>query len=122
MVAVWTVANAQVEAKVKVIDQAEFAALFDKDVIETPAVIDFNATWCGPCRRLAPVLEELASEYKGKVDFYSIDVDQNKDLAKALGIRSIPYVLYIGTNGEPEVSTGLIPKENIKAKIDKLIK
>ena len=82
------IASAQ-EATVKVIDQKKFMELFAGETLARPAVVDFNATWCGPCRQLAPILEELAKEYAGKVDFYSIDVDKNKELAKALEILKI---------------------------------
>ncbi len=82
-----------------------------------PAIIDFNATWCGPCKRLAPILKELAKEYKGKVDFYSVDVDKNKDLARAYGIRSVPMLLFVPQQGQPQASLGLMPKGEIKKAI-----
>ena len=70
-----------------------------------------------------PILEELAAEYEGRVNFYSIDVDNNKELAKMLEIRSIPYVLYFGTtDDDPEESVGLLSKEEIKVYIDKILK
>ena len=81
-------------------------------------LVDFYATWCGPCRRLAPVLEELAVEYKGKVEFYSIDVDKNKPLAQAFQVRSIPMLLLCPVEGEPQAIVGLYPKEEIVKAID----
>lgn len=120
----WTVASAQSASKVKEIDQAEFVSLFDVNTgaIAQPSVFDFNATWCGPCRKLAPILEELAAEYEGRVNFYSIDIDNNKELAKALEIQSIPYVLFFGTNGDdPEEMIGLKSKEEVRAYIDKIL-
>ena len=120
----WTVANAQTESKVKVINQNDFLELFDMATgsANQPCVIDFNATWCGPCRKLAPILEELAAEYEGRVNFYSIDTDKNRDLAKMLQIQSIPYVLYFAVGAdEPIESIGLLTKEEVKAYIEKIL-
>lgn len=120
----WTIASAQTESKVKVINQEEFLELFDMETmsVKQPSVIDFNATWCGPCRKLAPILEELAAEYDGKVNFYSIDTDKNRDLAKMLQIQSIPYVLYFAVGAdEPIESIGLLTKEEVKAYIEKIL-
>jgi len=117
----WNVADAQ---KVKVINHQEFYDYISQssEASAVPAVFDFNATWCGPCRMLAPILEELAEEYKGRVNFYSIDVDHNKDLAKNLKIRSIPYVLFFKNGAsEPEVMVGLSDKVEIKATINKIL-
>lgn len=88
---------------------------------ERPAIVDFSATWCGPCRALAPVLEELAKEYQGKVDFYCIDVDANRQLATSLQIRSIPFLIFFPKNGKPKTITGGHPKEVLKAKINEIL-
>lgn len=85
---------------------------------DKPVIVDFNATWCGPCRRLAPVLEELAKEYEGQILFYSIDVDKNKPLAQAFEVRSIPMLLLCPLEGEPQQIVGLYPKEEIVKAID----
>lgn len=78
-----------------------------------PAIVDFSATWCGPCKRLAPILDELAKTYKGKIDFYKVDVDEAKALSKVYEIRSVPTVLFIPTSGKPTSITGLYPKDEI---------
>ncbi len=120
----WTVASAQTESKVKEIDQNKFMELFDTQTMtaRAPIVIDFNATWCGPCRKLAPILEELATEYEGRVNFYSIDVDKNRELASMLQIQSIPYVLFFAPGAEePEEMIGLVSKEEVRVYIEKIL-
>lgn len=83
-----------------------------------PAIVDFSATWCGPCKRLAPILDELAKTYKGKIDFYKVDVDQAKELSKAYEISSVPTVLFIPTSGKPTSITGLYSKDEIEKVIN----
>ncbi len=87
-----------------------------------PAVVDFYATWCGPCKMMSPVVEEFAEEYKGKVDFYKIDVDKEKELASVFGIQSIPMFLFIPTKGKPTVQMGSMEKaefgELVKSVLD----
>lgn len=121
----WTVASAQTtQSRVKEIDQNKFMELFDAQAMtaRAPIVIDFNATWCGPCRRLAPILEELAAEYEGRVNFYSIDIDKNRELASMLQIQSIPYVLFFAQGAdEPEEMIGLASKEEIRVYIEKIL-
>lgn len=85
---------------------------------DKPAIVDFYATWCGPCKALAPVLEELAKEYAGKVYIYKIDVDKEEELAGAFGIRSIPTLLWIPQSGKPTVTQGALPKPELKKMID----
>ena len=86
-----------------------------------PAIVDFYATWCGPCKALHLVLEELSKEYSGKVDIYQIDVDKEKELAAAFGIRSIPTLLMIPMKGEPRISQGALPKDQLKKAIDEFL-
>lgn len=81
------------------------------------SVIDFNATWCGPCKMIAPLVEELAVELDGQVKFYSADVDQNMDLAMAYGIASIPALAIIKDGQVKDMQVGFMPKENLMAAI-----
>lgn len=92
----------------------------DKWVYEgdKPAIVDFYATWCGPCKAIAPILEELAKEYAGKIVIYKIDTDKERDLAAAFGISSIPTLLFIPSNGDPQIAQGALPKESLKRAID----
>ncbi|MBR4266458.1 MAG: thioredoxin [Bacteroidales bacterium] len=73
---------------------------------ERPAVIDFYATWCGPCKATAPVMEQLAEKYDGKVDFYKVDVDKESDLSAMFRIQSIPSILFIPKQGTPKMQVG----------------
>ena len=76
-----------------------------------PVVVDFYADWCGPCRRLAPILREIAQDYHGEVDFYRINVDENPDIAAAFEVRSIPMLLICPLDGEPRALVGLYSKQ-----------
>lgn len=88
---------------------------------DKPAIVDFNATWCGPCRRIAPILEELAAEYAGQIVIYKVDVDKCRDIANAFNIQSIPAILYIPMNGEPQMTVGSRSKEVFKAEIQNIL-
>ena len=89
---------------------------------ELPAVIDLWAPWCGPCRRLAPVIEELAREYAGRVAFYKVNVDDNPMTAMAFRAQSIPMLVFIPNNGNRiNAVLGLQPKENLKKIIDEYL-
>lgn len=80
---------------------------------DKPCVIDFYTTWCGPCKRLAPIMEELSQTYCGEVVFYKADTERERELAYLFGINSIPQVLYVPMEGKPMLLKGLYPKENI---------
>lgn len=81
---------------------------------EKPALIDFYADWCGPCKVLSPVIEEIGKEYEGKVDIYKINTEQEQELSAVFGIRSIPSILFIPIGAQPQMATGALPKDAIK--------
>ena len=83
-----------------------------------PAIIDFYADWCGPCKAIAPVLEELSNEYEGKVTIYKIDTDKETELSGMFGIQSIPTLLFIPMQGQPMLQKGAVPKNVLKQVID----
>lgn len=89
---------------------------------EIPAIIDFYADWCGPCKQIAPIMEELAIEYDGKVKIYKVDTEDQKQLASIFGIRSIPSILFIPKDEQPQMSTGALPKENFVQMIKEILK
>jgi thioredoxin 1 len=76
-----------------------------------PAIVDFYADWCGPCKMVAPILEKISKEYDGKLHIYKIDTDKEQELAGAFGIQSIPSILFIPQNGEPQMSRGALGRE-----------
>ena len=84
---------------------------------DLPAVIDFYADWCAPCKIAAPIMEELAAKYKGKVVFYKVDTDKERELAGIFGIRTIPSFLFIPAIGEPELTSGIAPGEEATRKM-----
>ncbi|MBP3407662.1 MAG: thioredoxin [Bacteroidaceae bacterium] len=86
-----------------------------------PALIDFYAGWCGPCKMLAPVLEELSDEYAGRVDIYKVDVEQEEELAALFRVRSIPTLVYIPMDGKIRVTQGAVGKPQLKEAIENIL-
>lgn len=85
---------------------------------QLPAIIDFYADWCGPCKMIAPVLEELAEVYKDQLVIYKVNTDVEQELSAVFGIQSIPTLLFIDANGEPMMQPGALPKHVLKKIID----
>ena len=88
---------------------------------ELPSIIDFYADWCGPCRIVAPVLEELAEEYKGKINIFKVNTEEEQELSSAFGIRSIPSILFIPKNDKPQMAMGALPKESFEKVINDVL-
>lgn len=88
---------------------------------EKPCIIDFYADWCGPCKMLTPVLEELSKEYSGKVDIYKIDTEKEQELSAMFGIQSIPTILFVPKNGSPQMAKGALPKQSFVKAIEDIL-
>lgn len=88
---------------------------------DKPAIIDFYASWCGPCKAFAPVLEEVAEEYKGVIDVYKVNTESEEELAAVFNIRSIPTILFIPVNGQPQIVTGAMPKPQLIEAIERVL-
>ncbi|MFN3638125.1 MAG: thioredoxin [Chloroherpetonaceae bacterium] len=86
---------------------------------DKPCLIDFWAAWCGPCRMIAPVLEELSEEYKDQINIYKVNTEEEPELAAMFGIRSIPSLLFVPLNGKPQMAAGALPKHVLKEIIDR---
>ena len=89
---------------------------------DKPAIIDFYADWCGPCKMVAPILEELSNEYEGKVDIYKIDTEVEQELSAAFAIRSIPSMLFIPAGEQPQMAQGALPKAELERVIKEVLK
>ena len=88
---------------------------------ELPALIDFYADWCGPCKMVAPILEELSAEYESKIDIYKVDTESEQELASLFGIRSIPSLLFIPKDEKPQMAQGALPKDALKDAIENVL-
>lgn len=88
---------------------------------ELPAIIDFYADWCGPCKSLAPILEQLSEEYKGKINIYKIDTEAEQELSGAFAIRSIPSMLFCPAEGQPQMAQGALPKQELERIIKEVL-
>lgn len=88
---------------------------------ELPCLIDFYADWCGPCKMVAPILEELSKEYEGKINIYKVDTEAEQELAAAFGIRSIPSMLFCPQDGQPQMAQGALPKDSLKEAIENVL-
>lgn len=88
---------------------------------DLPCVIDFYADWCGPCKVIAPVLEELSEEFKGKINIYKIDTEEQQELSATFGIRSIPTLLFCPVDSQPQMAQGALPKNDLKRVINEVL-
>ena len=89
---------------------------------ELPCMIDFYADWCGPCKMVAPVLEELSEEYEGKVNIYKVNTEEERELSSVFGIQSIPSLLFVPKDGQPQMAMGALPKDTFKKAIKDVLK
>ena len=89
---------------------------------EKPCLIDFYADWCGPCKMVAPVLEELSVEYDGKLDIYKVNTEEQKELSAIFGIQSIPSLLFVPKDGQPQMAMGALPKDTLEKAFKDVLK
>jgi thioredoxin 1 len=92
---------------------------FEGDV---PCVIDFYADWCQPCKMVAPILEELSEEFEGKMNIYKVDTEAERELASVFGIQSIPSILFVPSEGQPQMAMGALPKDTFKKAFKDVLK
>ena len=120
----------QVQASIEHLTKATFKQkVFDfetnkqwKYAGSIPCIIDFYADWCGPCKKLAPTVEQIAKDYKGKINVYKVNVDEQQELAGAFGIQGIPAVLFCPQTDKPQMSTGLISRTDFDKAIKDVLK
>ena len=122
--------NTNAQGEVIALNKADFLSKvynYEKNQTEwvyegdKPAIIDFYADWCGPCKKVAPILKELAGQYKNDIVIYKVNVDNEKDLAAAFGIQSIPTLLFIPKNGKPQIAQGALSKEQFIEQINNFL-
>jgi len=89
---------------------------------KVPAIIDFYADWCAPCKMVAPILEELQEEYGQKLNIYKVDTEDQQELAGMFGIQSIPSLLFIPVDGQPQMAQGALPKDTFRKAIEDVLK
>lgn len=88
---------------------------------KVPAIIDFYADWCGPCKMVAPILEDLQKEYGEKISIFKVNTDEEQELSSIFGIQSIPSLLFIPLEGKPQMATGALPKNSFKSAISEVL-
>ena len=122
--------SAAVQANVTHLTKADFLARvynYEKNPKEwkyegdKPAIVDFYATWCGPCKMMSPILDEISKEYEGKINIYKVNVDKEADLASVFGIRSIPSLLFVPMKKEPSMVQGAMQKNELKKLVDDIL-
>jgi len=89
---------------------------------ELPCLIDFYADWCQPCKMVAPILEELAEEYKGKINVFKVNTEEEQELAAVFGVRSIPSLLFVPMDEQPQMAMGALPKDTFEKAIEDVLK
>jgi thioredoxin len=89
---------------------------------ELPCIVDFYADWCGPCKMVAPILEELSDEYAGKMNVYKVNTEEERELAAVFGIQSIPSLLFVPKEGQPQMAMGALPKDTFKKAFKEVLK
>ncbi len=124
------ISKADKKMKIKELTKAEFlekVANYEANPSEwkylgdKPVLIDFYASWCGPCKMIAPILEELSAEYDGRIYIYKVDTEKERELAAAFGIRSIPALLFVPMKGQPQMAMGAMSKASFKEAIDNVL-
>ncbi len=89
---------------------------------DKPAIVDFYADWCGPCRRISPILEKIAKEYDGRLYVYKVNVDHNREVAQAFGVKGIPMVLFVPMSGDPRKAVGAMSESSYKDAVREVLK